>query len=38
VLIDFFVRHGLLAADDRDFFAIVAGLRQPAPEAPQLPD
>lgn len=31
VLIDFFVRHGLLAADDRDFFAIVAGLRQAQP-------
>jgi isopentenyldiphosphate isomerase len=29
VLIDFFVRHGLLSADDRDFFPIVAGLRQP---------
>jgi len=28
VLIDFFVRHGLIAADDRDYFAIVAGLRR----------
>jgi hypothetical protein len=37
VLIDFFVRHGLLAADDRDFFAIVAGLRQPQPQPMQLP-
>jgi hypothetical protein len=27
VLIDFFVRHGMLSADDRDFFAIVEGLR-----------
>jgi isopentenyldiphosphate isomerase len=31
VLIDFFVRHGLLAADERDFFAIVAGLRHQHP-------
>jgi len=31
VLIDFFVRHGLLAADDRDYFAIVAGLRHEQP-------
>ncbi len=28
VLIDFFVRHGLLSADDPDFVTIVAGLRQ----------
>jgi len=28
VLIDFFVRHGLIAADDPDYFAIVAGLRR----------
>ena len=28
VLIDFFVRHGLIAADDPTFVAIVAGLRQ----------
>lgn len=27
VLIDFFVRHGMIAADDPDFFQIVAGLR-----------
>ncbi len=27
VLIDFFVRHGLLSADDPDFIPIVAGLR-----------
>ena len=27
VLIDFFVRHGLLAADDPQFAAIVSGLR-----------
>lgn len=27
VLIDFFVRHGLIDADDPDFLAIVAGLR-----------
>lgn len=27
VLIDFFVRHGLLSADDPDFFPIVEGLR-----------
>ncbi len=26
VLIDFFVRHGLIAADDPEFFAIVEGL------------
>jgi len=31
VLIDFFVRHGLLSADDPDFTAIVAGLRQTRP-------
>jgi isopentenyldiphosphate isomerase len=31
VLIDFFVRHGLLAADDRDFFAIISGLRHAPP-------
>ncbi len=28
VLIDFFIRHGLIAADDPDFVTIVAGLRQ----------
>ncbi len=28
VLIDFFIRHGLIAADDPDFATIVAGLRQ----------
>jgi hypothetical protein len=28
VLIDFFVRHGLLSADDPDFATIVSGLRQ----------
>ena len=28
VLIDFFVRHGLLSADDPDFVPIVAGLRK----------
>jgi hypothetical protein len=27
VLIDFFVRHGLLSADDPEFVPIVAGLR-----------
>jgi isopentenyldiphosphate isomerase len=31
VLIDFFVRHGLLAADDPDFFTIVEGLRAAQP-------
>ena len=31
VLIDFFVRHGLLRADDRDFFAIVEGLHRTQP-------
>ncbi len=35
VLIDFFVRHGLIEADDPDYFAIVSGLRRnpngPAP-------
>jgi isopentenyldiphosphate isomerase len=31
VLIDFFVRHGLLGADDPDFVSIVAGLRQMRP-------
>jgi len=31
VLIDFFVRHGLLAADDPDFFRVVEGLRRPQP-------
>jgi isopentenyldiphosphate isomerase len=31
VLIDFFVRHGLLGADDPDFVTIVAGLRQMRP-------
>ena len=35
VLIDFFVWHGLLAADDRDFFAIVAGLSQTQPDGSQ---
>jgi isopentenyldiphosphate isomerase len=30
VLIDFFVRHGLIDADDPDYFAIVAGLRRHA--------
>jgi len=34
VLIDFFIRHGMIAADDRDFFALVAGLHQL--DAPQL--
>ena len=28
VLIDFFIRHGLIGADDPDFVTIVAGLRQ----------
>ena len=28
VLIDFFVRHGLVEADDPDYFAIAAGLRR----------
>jgi len=28
VLIDFFVRHGLIEADDPDYFAIVSGLRR----------
>jgi isopentenyldiphosphate isomerase len=28
VLIDFFVRHGLIDADNPDYFALVAGLRQ----------
>jgi hypothetical protein len=31
VLIDFFVRHGVLRADDRDFFAIVEGLHRTQP-------
>src|SRR5262249_54196812 len=31
VLIDFFVRHGLLGADDRDFVRIVEGLRHGQP-------
>jgi hypothetical protein len=31
VLIDFFVRHGLLSADDPDFAVIVTGLRQTRP-------
>jgi hypothetical protein len=31
VLIDFFVRHGLLNADYPEFTAIVAGLRQTRP-------
>ncbi|HJQ59720.1 MAG TPA: DUF4743 domain-containing protein [Vineibacter sp.] len=30
VLIDFFVRHGLIDADDPDYFALVAGLRRHA--------
>ncbi|QQS13633.1 MAG: DUF4743 domain-containing protein [Rhodospirillales bacterium] len=30
VLIDFFVRHGLIEADDPDYFAIVSGLRRNA--------
>jgi isopentenyldiphosphate isomerase len=38
VLVDFFVRHGLIDADDPDYFAIAAGLRQyphgPAPHRP----
>jgi hypothetical protein len=33
VLIDFFVRHGLMSADDPDFFAIVEGLRPTQPPA-----
>ena len=33
VLIDFFVRHGFLSADDRDFFSIVEGLRAAQPLA-----
>jgi hypothetical protein len=37
VLIDFFVRHGLLKADDPDFFAIVGGLRHAQPSLSQLP-
>jgi hypothetical protein len=28
VLIDFFVRHGLLSADDPQFMAIVSGLKK----------
>ena len=31
VLIDFFVRHGLLHADDTDYFAIVEGLHRTQP-------
>jgi len=31
VLIDFFVRHGLLHADDSDFFAVVEGLHRTQP-------
>ena len=31
VLIDFFVRHGLLHADDTDFFSIVEGLHRTQP-------
>ena len=31
VLIDFFLRHGMLAADDPDFFAIAEGLHSPEP-------
>ena len=37
VLIDFFVRHGLLSADAPDFFAIVGGLRPTQPSLSQLP-
>lgn len=33
VLIDFFLRHGLMRADDPDFFAVVEGLRQVQPPA-----
>ena len=33
VLIDFFVRHGLMSADDPDFFAVVEGLRPTQPPA-----
>ena len=33
VLIDFFIRHGMLAADDPDFFAIAEGLHSPEPSA-----
>ena len=33
VLIDFFVRHGLLPADDPQFFAIVEGLHAAEPSA-----
>jgi hypothetical protein len=32
VLIDFFVRHGLIAADDPHFFAIIEGLRPTQPQ------
>jgi len=28
VLIDFFVRHGLLSADDPQFMAVVSGLKK----------
>jgi hypothetical protein len=28
VLIDFFVRHGLLSADDPQFVAVVSGLKK----------
>jgi hypothetical protein len=31
VLIDFFVRHGLMSADDPDFFAIIEGLHRSQP-------
>ena len=34
VLIDFFVRHGLMRADDPDFFAIVEGLHRSQPIYP----
>lgn len=33
VLIDFFLRHGLIAADDPHFLAIAEGLRRPQPPA-----
>ena len=34
VLIDFFVRHGLMHADDPDYFAIVEGLHRTQPAGP----
>ncbi len=34
VLIDFFIRHGLIAADDPEFFAIAEGLHGVQPPAP----